>query len=270
MQSEFFSGLVRTEESREFMATRGLPYQSPTRSLDFPPSFDPRPFVRIEDQRNRNSCVGNSLSSVGEACGQIDSGFKFDKQFSRWGAYIWAQQLGGMGGRDNGAMISGGVRTATEIGFVEESLWPYPADNERYSTREPAGAREAAAPFQMLDHTLIQSYDQGFEWMNQGRGPLWVGADWTTGLANNKGMITLSDLRSRVIGGHAYYFWGWDESGNWRLWNSHSVAWGDRGCRLIAPDAADYVCRRGEVYGMTDLKDVKISRPMFVDLGEGM
>lgn len=262
MSDEFFSGLVRTEESREFMATQGREYLAPANRLAYPPEFDPRPFVRVEDQRNRNSCVGNSLSSVGEACGLIDSGFDFQMQFSRWGSYIWSQQRGGMGGRDNGATISGGVQAATDIGFCPETIWPYPADNERYSQKEPEGARAAAEPYRLQDHADIANYEQGFEWMNQGRGPLWLGSDWTQGLANNKGIITLADVKSRSIGGHAYYIWGWDKEGNWRVWNSHSLSWGDRGCRLINPDAANYLAQRGEMYGMSDLKDVRTSRPL--------
>lgn len=267
---EFFSGLIRTEEDREWLAEKSIAYSAPSRKLEYPPEFDARPFVRVEDQRNRNSCVGNSLTSVGEACGQIDSGFKFTKQFSRWASYIWAQKLGGMGGRDNGATISGGVRAATEIGFCEESLWPYPSDNQPYSPKEPAGAREAASPYRVVGCVRINSYDAGFEFMNQGRGALWIGSDWTAGLANNTGPVRVSDLQSRVIGGHAYYFWGWNRDGMWQLWNSHSLQWGDRGCREITPEAADLLARRGELYGMTDLRDVSDTRSMICDFGDGL
>lgn len=268
MADEFFSGLVRSDKDREWMAAEARSYAAPLSPLEYPPEFDPRPFLTVEDQRSRNSCVGNSLASVGEGCGQIDSGFKFTTQFSRWGAYIWSQQMGGMGGRDNGAMISGGVRAATEIGFCPESLWKYPADNEKYSTKEPPGAREAAAPFKMMQHVAIRSYDTGFEFQNQGRGLLWLGSDWTTGMASNKGTITMSDLRSRVVGGHAYYIWGWDKDGLFLVWNSHSLSWGDRGCRKITPEGVNWLASRGEMYGMSDLKDVTQSRPVIVDYGE--
>lgn len=264
---EFFSGLVRTEADREWMATEGRAYAAPAAPLEYPPEFDPRPFLRVEDQRNRNSCVGNSLASVGEGCGQIDSGFQFPTQFSRWGAYIWSQQLGGMGGRDNGAPISGGVRAATEFGFCPEDVWQYPTDNERYSMNEPAGAKAAAAPYKLMRHTPISNYEQGFSWINQGIGLLWLGSDWTVGMANNKGTITMSDLRSSVRGGHAYYMWGYDKDGLLLVWNSHSLAWGDRGCRKITPEGVDYLAKRGEMHGMSDLKDVTQSRPVVCDYG---
>ena len=271
---EFFSGLIRSEISRQWMADNGRAFGGTTNKLEYPPEFDPREVLRIELQRKRNSCVGHGYSSGGEACGWLDSGGTFKRQFSRWGCYIWAQTLSGPRpgatwlGADQGAGVEGAVKAAMQWGFPPEEIWPYPADSHRYSTKVPAGAIEAAAPFKMQAHANIKSYDQGFEWMNQGKGPLIIGIDWTTGLANNTGDITMSDLRTRSIGGHCVLLWGWTADG--RIWmvNSHSENYGQRGCRPVRPDVVDLWARQGDVWGMSDLLDVTQSRPVVCDYGD--
>lgn len=266
----FFSGLIRNDEDRRWLANNGRKFGGSYQSLDYPKELDPRPIVRVEDQGNRNSCVGHGLSSCGEICAWIDSGGVLEIEFSRWGAYIWSQQMGGMAGRDNGATISGAIKAAAEIGFCPESLWPYPPSNAGYSTKEPAGVRQAAAPYLLMAHTNPNNYAQGFEWINQGKGPLLIGVDWTQGLANNTGDVTLADVRGRSLGGHCMFLWGWDADGLLYLGNSHTEGWGQRGWRKVRPEVVDYWCQRGDVYAMSDLKDVKESRAIIVDPGEGM
>lgn len=267
---EFFSGLLNREQDREELLRTGRRFAGTSTRLAYPKEFDPRTIVRVEDQGNRNSCVGHALSSCGEACAWLDSGGSMKQQFSRWGAYIWAQKESGFDGRDQGAGIAGAVRAAVKYGFCPEELWPYPTPNMKYSDRVPTGAVDASAPFQLLGHTPISSYDEGFEWMNQGKGPLIIGVDWTNGLANNTGDVTLSDLGGRVLGGHAMFLWGWLENGRLWLGNSHSERWGQRGWRPTTPEVVNRWCRNGEVYGLSDLKDVEDSRQVVCDFGEGM
>lgn len=270
MANEFFSGLVRTIADKQWLQEHGRTFQGSANLLAYPEFFDPRDIIRCENQEIRNSCVGHGLSSCGEINAYLDSGGKLRIQFSRWGAYIWSQMMGGMVGRDSGATISGAIQAAVKYGFCPEDLWPYPAPNERYSDRVPRGAAEAAAPYQLLGHTPISGYAQGFEWMNQGKGGLLLGVDWTSGLANNTGDVTLADARGRSMGGHCFFLWGWLADG--RLWmgNSHSRSWGQNGWRPVRPEVVDYWAQRGEIYGTTDLKDVTDSRPVIADFGEGM
>jgi len=274
-EPEFFSGLIRSDESRQLLSDTATPFGGTANKLEYPPEFDPRNILRVEDQGRRNSCVGHGYSSCGEACGWLDSGGEFKRQFSRWGCYIWAQSLSGPRpgktwlGADQGAGVDGAVAAAKKWGFCPEEIWPYPAAGSPYSTKVPAGAIEAAAPFRLQTHANIKSYDQGFEWMNQGKGPLLIGIDWTTGLLNNSGEITQSDLRTRLIGGHCVFLWGWAADGRIWLGNSYTVNWGQRGWRLVRPEVVDLWARQGDVWGMSDLLDVTQSRPVVVDYGEG-
>lgn len=272
---EFFSGLIRDELSRQWMADNAKVFGGTAKRLEYPPEFDPRGIIRTENQSERNSCVGHGYSSCGEACGWLDSGGEFKRQFSRWGCYIWAQSLSGPRpgvtwlGRDQGAGVDGAVKAAVKYGFCPEELWPYPPDNKGYSTAVPSGAVEAAAPFQLQLHTNIRSYDQGFEWMNQGKGPLLIGIDWTMGLRNNTGDITLADTRTRLIGGHCVFLWGWTADGRIWMGNSHSAGWGQKGWRPVRPEVVNLWAQQGDVWGMSDLKDVTQSRPVVCDYGEG-
>jgi len=270
MADEFFSGLVRSPADREWLMANGRLMGATREKQAYAPEFDPRQIIRCENQSVRNSCVGHGLSSCGEVCAFIDSGGTMRPQFSRWGAYIWSQRATGMNGRDNGAMISGAVKAGTSIGFCDESVWPYPADNERYSDRVPTGAAESAEPNQILEHVVINGYADGFEFINQGKGGLLVGADWTAELANNTGDVTLAEVRGRAMGGHCFFLWGWMTDG--RLWmgNSHSKSWGQQGWRPVRPEVVDYWAQQGEVYGLSDFKDITDSRPVICDFGEGM
>jgi len=272
---EFFSGLNQTEAAFEWMIDNARPLAATANKLSFPEEFDPRPFVRIEDQGQRNSCVGNGLSSCGEICGWIDSGGTFNTQFSRWGAYIWSQSLSGPRpgvlwlGKDQGAGVDGAIRAATQIGFCPEELWPYPSPNAAYSTRVPAGAKEAADPYKLQGHSMPLTYEACFDWITQGKGPLLIGINWTAGLLDNRGDVTMRDLRTRSIGGHCVFLWGWRKNGSLPLGNSYTAGWGQQGWRDVVPEVVDYWARNRNIYAMTDLRDVSQSRPIMADFGEG-
>lgn len=272
MADEFFSGCHRTEESLQWLADTARPFGGTTNKLEHAGEFDPRTIIRKEDQRRRNSCVGHGSSSCGEACAWLDSGGELKIQFSRWGMYIWAQSLSGPRpgktwlGSDQGAGVDGAIKAAVKYGFPTEAVWPYPKDNERYSTAVPAGAIESAAPFQLQQHAAIRSYDQAWEWVTQGKGALLIGIDWTTGLDTATGDITMRELNTRVIGGHCEFIWGWDKDGKMWVGNSHY----GREWRKAPPEVIDRWAREGGIYGMSDLKDVRDSRPVMADFGEGM
>lgn len=267
MADEVFTGLVRSDESRQWMLDNAVRLLGAAQNLEFPKELDPRGIIRVENQLSFSSCVGHGLSSSGEACAWIDSGGTLKPQFSRWGAYIWAQTESGLLGRDQGAMISGAVKAGTRYGFCPEELWPYPS---RYTTAVPSGAVAAAAPYQLVSHSVVNGYDDGFAWMNQGKGPLLIGVNWTSGLANNTGDVTLADAKGRTLGGHCMFLWGWLPDGRLWLGNSHGKGWGQEGWRPVRPEVVTYWAQTQEVYGLSDLKDVTQARPIIVDAGEGM
>lgn len=268
--ADFVPGWRRDAEDRDYLAASARPYATPARKQTPLKSFSARGIIRTEQQRRRNSCVGHGLSSCGEACAYLDSGGKLKLQFSRWGCYIWAQQAGGLAGRDQGATITGAIKAAQDKGFPPEEIWPYPADSERYSTREPAGAAAAARPFRALKQSPIRSYQDALDWMQQGLGPLLLGIDWTNGLANNRGEITLADIRGGSLGGHCVFIWGWDADGLLDLGNSHGPEWGENGWRKTRPEVVDTWTARGDVYGLSDLESIDEPREVVPDIGEGM
>jgi hypothetical protein len=264
----FISGLIRTEEDRQWMKDNAAHIFAAGPTIDHPEEFDPRGIIRTENQSRLSSCVGHGFSTAGEGCAWIDSGGELKIQFSRWGTYIWAQQASGMGGRDNGAQISGGVKACSQWGYCPEELWPYP---DHYTMNEPAGAKEAAAPYGVQNHVVIKGYDDGLQFMQNGKGVIVVGVDWMPGLANNKGDVTVADVRNgRSMGGHCMAVWGWTKDGRVPLINSHGTQWGNQGFRNMVPEAFDYWCKNAEVYGITDLRDVNVTRPVIADAGEGM
>lgn len=256
--------LPSTPQELIYLQETASPFEGTRNLLRAPREFDPTPILTIEDQGEFSSCVGNSLSSVAEICTHIASGLTAFPQYSRWCAYIWSQIDSNTLGTDEGATQAGGIKTAKTRGFVPETLVPYPA---RYSTRIPRQAIAAGARTTLEHHSIAASYGPALEWMQQGKGPIWLCIDWTQGLADNNGPITVQDLNTRPLGGHAVYMWGWRSDGASYLFNNWGKSWGFNGARIVPPEVADIWARRGNLCMMSDLKDIKDSRQM-CDFGE--
>lgn len=265
-KTQFIPGWRRDKEDRDFLRDSARPFAYSRKPLKVLKSFSARLIIALMNQLMFNSCVGHGFTHAGTACGWLDSSGKVTLKFSRWGMYILAQLMSGIRG-DNGATISGAIRVAMEIGFPLEELWPYPT---RYSNKEPEGIRESARPFMTLAHTPIHSHTQALDWMQQGKGAIVGGIDWTNGLANAGPRITMANVKGRSIGGHCVFWWGWNENGDIDLGNSHGPDWGDGGWSLCDPEVFDYFCRTGEIYGISDLASIEESRQIIVDLGENM
>lgn len=235
-------------------------------------SFDPRTIIRVEDQGPMSSCTGHGGSSCLEACVYIDtSGTEKNTQFSRMFAYLTAQKQSGIKG-DSGATITGLVEGFKRVGCCQESLFPYPS---RYTNRIPNEAQQGAGQYKIVNHTYLTTYQEVWDWISRGMGPVVIGITWHQELANNSGVIETRDLSGGSLGGHCVFLWGWserlDNAGRRYLWlgNSHGVGWGLRGWAEVAPNVVDAWGnnRNTEMIGVSDLTSFDKPRKLVGDWG---
>lgn len=232
--------------------------------FEVPDEIDPRSFIRVEDQRQIGSCQGNAITSVMEYLERVatspamefdgESTRTYDKlrayldspgtQLSRWWAYRMTQERDGITG-DNGSTIAGGVDMASEDGVPPESLCPYPSSGRYESGFVPSREASLEAPKRKIQsHTVLETYQQVFDYIATGQGAVTFGCSW--GVEPVNGIINRFDAGG---GGHANAFLGFskrmDSKGRKFLWdcNSWGTQWGNGGWAEWSPDAVDAMLR---------------------------
>lgn len=224
-----------------------------------------RDWMVIHDQGQIGSCGGNSRASVNEVCNWIDTRGSVI-QLSRMFAYLTAQQVDNLLGRDAGCTISGCAKAARDTGVCLESTMPYP-DPVRYHTQIPQAARAEASQHKLQRHSVLRSYQEVLDWITTGQGGVQIGIAWVESLANNKTGV-IESVGGRNYGGHALALLDIstrkDSSGRpyIEMYNSHGLQWGDRGVAAVSPAIIDRWCREqmSEVIGFSDLEEFSVGR----------
>lgn len=229
--------------------------------MSAPPVDEPWALVKQENQGSQGSCQGHDLSTIAEVCYRIATGGE-SIQLSRQYAYIETQRIDGLIGSDRGSTITGGVKLATTKGICEETLWPYTG---KYHTK-PTGATleqcyENAKKYRIAQHSMMQSYDDVFNWIDRGTGGVSFGIGW-----NSSCDRAVCESYSRGGGGgHAipvlFKSPRKDSQGRHYLWmnNSWGANWGNKGWSEWSPDFISGVLRDNYTVavGLTDMVDVK-------------
>lgn len=232
------------------------------RSMNEPEELDPRRWHTIEDQGQIGSCQGNALSTAGEFAYWVASGGQV-VQFSRWFAYRATQIIDGIRG-DQGSTIEGGARCAREVGFVPESMVPYPRSYASGVRLTDAHYTEAAK-HRMRSTVLMESYEDIYTWLAGGQGVVEIGIMW----GREMDTAVVESFSGRGGGGHAVVFGGYsrrvDRQGRKYLWlaNSWGQRWGNNGYSEVSPSAVEQMIRHrwSVMIGLSDLDGVTPPRP---------
>lgn len=263
--SEVFTGLV-SETKDERRTWRDQQVQLPPMSaanvkerlFDTPPSW-----LRIENQRQTNSCAPHAGSTCGEgmyfaATGQV-------VQLCRNYLYIRGQQKCGMRG-DTGCTLGGIIAAMKEFGVCPESLWPF---NGTYQTSIPRGCDEQAKLCRVT-HTLdVESLGyEGFRLtIGQNIGTVLMATSWPLRLWDG---YVVEQHQPQGRGGHALagMFLSSRLDGNGRpyIWvaNSHDVTSGKAGWQLWSPRAIQTLIETSQ-WGCTGITDMSTPTPRNVD-----
>lgn len=251
-----FTGYNPELERRDEIANTATPMGFRMSDFEAPDEVDPRPLVRHDKQFNMGACQGFSLTNCGEYLWALHAGsMSNDRQFSQLFAYLESQRLDGLLGRDAGSTISGGLKVARDVGYLEAKelpyQTPYPSNSRTLITDS---MRQSASRFKIRSHTWLTSYDEIFQYLASGSGAVHTGTLWNDSFYPQNG--TLESINTRSGGGHATAWLGYskrkDPKGRnyiWRL-NSHNDSWTE-----IAPSVIDTLCRHNytSIVGVSDL-----------------
>lgn len=222
-----------------------------------PKSISHRSWRKVEDQGEYNSCVGNGSSSGCEVLEYLKSGGKSILQFSRWYAYITAQQKGNAANSDDGAMIAWAADALTDTGVCPETMLPYPPGPDQYNPRLPQNAIDIGRKHRIRQHTVLGSYQEAFNYLASGMGVIVIGVPVDDRIQQNTGQpLTLRNMPQRSRFGHCMLIDGYDAQGLLDLENSWTKRWGDGGFAKVDPPLVDFWCRDegSEVVAISDLE----------------
>lgn len=189
-------------------------------------------WMKIENQVRLNSCAGNSVTSIAEACVYYATGGQCTEHLSRMFAYINGQKFSNIQG-DSGATLWGVMEGLKKDGLCLESLAPYTGS---YYTQFKREAHEEAKKRLLQSWVTVTSVAQVYEGLAKRIGGLFLGSQWTPNRSNLPADNTVRSFQEqRGCGYHATCILDWceekDDNGLplLREFNSHSEAYGDKG-----------------------------------------
>lgn len=253
-----FTGYPVELERRAELQASSIEFMSSVKGLfAAPKSFDPRGWMRTENQGNVGRCAGYGSSTVAELCYWIAS--HDVTQFSGHYSYIRAQGLDGMLGRDNGSTIAGNVAAAKQFGFCpQDKFGQEPAS---YTPRLPDNADQDAAPFKVRSSSMLRTVDEIDTYLKAGLGGVLVGAAWGGWGPDANGYVR--SFRGGG-GGHAWAILGWLEDGARLMLNSHGSGWGKLGWAYLTDAFLEQMLRDSWTVA-AGLSDLTTPKPRPVD-----
>jgi hypothetical protein len=255
--------LANGETDNERLDATALPFGYATASAgEIHEEVNPVPFLRLENQGSRPSCVGHAVSTSCETIAGLQSGRWEDvPQLSRKFAWENGQQkwIGRVDWKQ-GCTIAHGVQAAISDGVCQESVAPYD-----FSSKSLTGAAyKDATKYRLQNQVEISSADDARRFLEGGFGSIVCGVIWTRKMASCSGRLTERDVREDGSrGGHAVPLVGFLKSGVFLLPNSWGGSWGQNGVAEVDTEAIDYLCSRPYTVmrGVTDLTGFEKTRP---------
>lgn len=257
-------GWLSEREDRDKIKALAKPMLAMAAPEDIPEEMGIIEWMQIENQAQQGACAGHARTSCLELGVYHQTGGTI-VQLCRQFAYITAQMIDGING-DNGSTIIGNAQAGEKWGTPEEKWWPYTG---HYDRNIPQAAWDHAKEYLLNTHVVCNCYDDVFRFLTLGLGGVQIGVNWT---GSFDAPIVESYSRWGSIGGHSVAFLDWsskrDSKGRryLRLFNSWGKQWGDRGTKLVAPDAIDQMFNDGNtvMVGLSDLKNLVKRKVSFV------
>lgn len=231
-------GWLHEEEDEDWLDSlpQGLPFASGDYKpvAAFPHYKPPSEWIKVEDQNGFGSCQGHALSSCVEISYYFETGQEI--QLSRWYAYVRSQLEDGIKG-DRGSTISAGGRVAMKYGLPREEFLPYP---KKYSQRVPREADDDAVHYRVANAVRLHTYDEITDFVAAGLGGVDMGVRWGRG-------------------GHAIAVVEVNPDGSWKLLNSWSERWGNKGYFTWSKREAKGKCSESytRAVGITDMVQIQ-------------
>lgn len=222
-------------------------------------------WMPIENQQRLNSCAGNGITSIAEACVYFATNGQVIEHLSRMFAYVNGQKYSGIVG-DNGATLWGVLQGLKLDGLPLESLAPYTGN---YYTQFNTQARAEAKKRTLRSWMEVTNVNQVYEGLAKRIGGLFLGSCWTPNRSNLPADNVVRRFQElRGYGFHATCILDWceekDEQGYPLLeeFNSHSEEYGDKGTAKWTRDALQQ-CIDAPNTTAYFVSDMEIVKPRF-------
>lgn len=254
-----FTGYPIRLEDRKWLQRKATPFYGAVRGqYTAPISLNARQWMRTENQGSVGSCAGMAKSTTDEYLHYVATGGKVI-QFNGMYAYLRAQGIDGLLGRDRGSTIKGNVEAGYRFGACPidwggdgSDDYPY---RGAYTTSVPAEADKHAALYKIRSHSWISTLNEWDAYLKSGQGPLIVGAEWGYWGPDRNGYCRHFQGGG---GGHAWAVLDWDDSdedGIYWMLNSHGANWGLNGWAKLTKGFVTQMLSRNytSVAGVSDL-----------------
>lgn len=267
MTQEFYGCIIEDNpEHKKELKLLETPFLLSSADFTAPEEIDPRKWHRIENQGPMGSCQGHAQSSVVEYAYYIAT--RQVTQFSPMFAYLTSQKEDGLLGSDRGSTIMGGWKAAHKYGDCPLNIFPYP-NPVRYSTKIPEAAWDAASPFKIQSQSVIETYEDAFNYLGSGQGGIEIGIAWGNGTrTNSEGVM---ETYTPGGGGHAVCILGYsprkDRYNRKYLWLANSWSpsgWGKNGWGEISPTAIEQMLKHKYTV-MIGYSDLTTPEPRRID-----
>lgn len=224
----------------------GLPTPPPSASIE-------SAVVDILDQGSAPFCVSHGIAQALRCC-QILSAVRSPRLASRlWIMYLAHAIEHDVDGFD-GAFVQDGFQVLEQLGFPPEQVWPYDDRTDgNYRVKPPADVfRQAFDRIAPLDYSRILTFgDERIDDVKRALAaghPVVFGTQVSESFCNGEtgpGFTVDTPVGIPMAGGHCLLSVGYDSNDRFRVVNSWSEAWGDRGKfwmtadYMAAPDTID-------------------------------
>jgi hypothetical protein len=216
------------------LASRPIKSLTAATGSPLPPSLDLTGDIKVvRDSGNEGSVVGHALATaldylILKATGET-------VRTSARHIYYLARLEGGLAVEaDTGALIKDGIKSLTNTGAVEESVWRYRAGE--FGKSPPAGV-ESARKHKIAEPEPVTSLDDLRRALSSGRAVVAGISMFHSSTADQvikTGVLRLPGAKDNVIGGHAVCVVGYDDDQRrLKFVNSWGKSWGSHGFGFI-------------------------------------
>ena len=190
---------------------------------------------RVPDSGPEGSVVGLTLATVLET--RIARQSKKEVQISARHIYYMARQIGKMDIKaDFGANLADGIKGLTDVGAVEESVWPYRAGE--YAAPPPAGVL-TATKYRITAARRLAALDD-IKRAVVADGPVVVSIPVFSGIyasSAGSGIVPMPANNDQMKGLHAIVVVGYDDTAKRvKFVNSWGQSWGEKGYGYLPYD----------------------------------
>lgn len=219
---------------------RDLMYAAPTAvTTALPPvQINTGWMPEVFNQSTLGSCTGQSISGSCKYNFQKQEA-KFIFTPSRLFIYYNERWIEGTTQFDSGAQIRDGIKSIAKWGVCSELLWPY--DIDKFASKPPKKCYDSALSYQAIEYRRVP------QTLEQLKGCIASGFTFVFGFTvydgfesadvSRSGILAMPKPGEKVIGGHAVFAFGYDDSKNaFYVRNSWGEDWGLFGNFLMPYD----------------------------------